>query len=381
MKHTGLFSSYFGVIVIFISLLSCHKDNAANPPENGNPTDSTDTISSPAELTTRVLVDNLSFPWDIFYGPDDHIWMSEKGGRISRVNVATGEVNPLITIGDVVVKGEGGLLGMALSVPIDGLSYLFVAYNYDDPNGNYRQKIVRYNYSDGAVSDPRIIYNEVVGAGIHNGCRLVIAPDGKLLATTGDASNTSLPQDFSSKNGKVLRLNFDGSIPTDNPDPNSAVWSIGHRNAQGLVFAKDSLYSSEHGADSDDEVNMIHRGANYGWPNVRGECEGSETQFCDENNVVEPLISWTPTIAVAGMEYYDSDTISQWTNSLLVCTLKDETLYQLKLNASGSQVTGTETFFRGTFGRLRDVCMSPAGNVYLCTSNGSGDVLVEVRKK
>lgn len=364
---------------VTVMMFSCKKDPAAAPPDNGNPTDSTDT-TAPAALNTRVILNDLTFPWDIFYGPDDHIWMSEKGGRVSRVNPETGELIPLITIDDVLVRGEGGLLGIALSVPIDGVSYFFAAYNYQDGD-DYKEKIVRYNYSQGALSQPVIIHDEVEGAGIHNGCRLVISPDGKLLATTGDASNTNLPQNFNSKNGKVLRINFDGTIPADNPDPTSSVWSIGHRNAQGLVFVHDSLYSSEHGPDSDDEVNMIHRGGNYGWPNVRGKCEGDEESFCNANNVIEPLLDWTPTIAVSGMEFYESDQIPQWKNSLLLCTLKDETLHQLKLNADGTEITGTDQFFRGDFGRLRDVCASPEGNVYVCTSNGTGDVLVEITKK
>jgi glucose/arabinose dehydrogenase len=370
---------------VLMVLLSCHKDQAATPPVDPDPTDSTDTVDTvavPVELRSRVLLDNLSYPWDIFYGPDGHVWMTEKAGKISRVDPSNAEVKTLITIADVKVRGEGGLLGMALSVPIDGVSFLFVAYNYED-GADYKQKIVRYNYdyAENTLSDPRIIHDNVAAAGIHNGCRLVITPDGKLLATTGDASNTSLPQNFSSKNGKSLRINFDGSIPSDNPDPSSTVWSIGHRNAQGLVFARDSLYSSEHGPDTDDEVNMIHRGGNYGWPDVRGTCEDDENAFCEENQVIEPLANWTPTIAVSGMEYYDSDSIPQWKNSLLVCTLKDETLYQLKLNASGSQITEEKTFFRSDYGRLRDVCAAPNGKVYLCTSNGSGDMLIEIEPK
>ena len=367
-------------ILLFI-LISCRKDSSSPPPpDEGNPPDTTDTTGNDPDtpvITTRVILDNLSFPWDIFYGPDDHIWMTEKGGRISRVNPETGEVIPLITIDDVVARGEGGLLGIALSLPMDGTSYLFAAYNYQDGD-DYKQKIVRYRYSANSLSDPLIIHDDVEGAGIHNGCRLVISKDGKLLATTGDASNTSLPQNFASRNGKVLRMNFDGSIPSDNPDRTSTVWSVGHRNPQGLVYVNDSLFSSEHGPDSDDEINIIHRGGNYGWPNVKGKCEASEETFCFDNNVVEPVVSWTPTIAVSGIDYYNNDLLPQWKNSLLVCTLKDETLYQLELNDSGSEIVKSTKFFNGEFGRLRDVCSAPNGKVYLCTSNGDGDQLIEI---
>lgn len=363
------FSAWFSIL-----LFACDKgsDNGEVIPP---PDDTTNVPGDPVKLTTRVLADNLSFPWDIFYGSDGFIWMTEKGGRISRVNGETGEIVPLINISDVQVRGEGGLLGIVLHESGNS-SHLFVAYNYED-GSDYKQKIVRYVYSDNVLSSPIIIHDDVAGAGIHNGCRLVIKGD-KLFVTTGDASDQSLPQDFGSTNGKILRLNLDGSIPEDNPDPSSAVWSMGHRNPQGLVFVNDSLYSTEHGPDSDDEVNMIHRAGNYGWPDVKGDCDGSEQAFCDEHLVVEPLEKWTPTIAVCGLEYYNSDSIPQWKNSLLMCTLKDQTLYQLKLNEGGTETVSTDDFFRGQFGRLRDVCTAPNGKVYLCTSNGDIDKLIEV---
>src|SRR4030095_1738498 len=119
----------------------------------------------------------------------------------------------------------------------------------------------------------------------------------KLFVTTGDASNQSLAQSISSPNGKVLRLNLDGTIPADNPVAGNPYWSWGHRNPQGLVYANNILYSSEHGPSNDDEVNIIERGRNYGWPNVQGFCDaGSEPAFCTANNVREPLKAWTPTI-------------------------------------------------------------------------------------
>jgi len=366
------------ISVFTAAILSCHKDTDGSPdpnPPNDTIPDPPDTATQPVELTTRVLADNLAFPWDIFVGSDGFIWMTEKSGRISRVNAGTGEVIPLLTIDEVLLRGEGGLLGMVLRED-GGTSHLFVAYNYED-GADYKQKVVRYTYANNALTDPTLIHDDVAGAGIHNGCRLVIRND-KLFISTGDASDESLPQNFNSPNGKILRLNLDGSIPSDNPDPSSPVWSMGHRNPQGLVFVHDSLYSSEHGPDRDDEVNMIHRGGNYGWPDVNGVCEGSEQDFCDEHNVVEPLINWTPTIAVSGIEFYNEDEIPQWKNSLLVCTLKDETLYQLKLNDEGTGITGSDTFFRSQFGRLRDVCAAPNGKVYICTSNGTNDKLIEV---
>jgi glucose/arabinose dehydrogenase len=156
----------------------------------------------------------------------------------------------------------------------------------------------------------------------HNGCRLLFSPSKRLWITSRDAGKKLLAQDKSSLSGKILRINTDGSIPTDNPFPNSPIWSFGHRNPQGLVYAKDKLYSTEHCTDIEDEVNI-----NYGWPNVQGECDGNEKTFCSQNNVAQSLYSWTPTIAVCGLEFYNSDYIPQWKNSLLMATLNDQTLY------------------------------------------------------
>lgn len=349
-------------------LNSCEKDNDDDPP------------SEPVALRDSILVNNLSHPWEIVWGPDDFIWMTERGGKISRVNPATGQVVPLITINEVVAQGEGGLLGMVLHPDFNANPHVFVAYNYNSNDG-YREKVVRYTYANNTLTSPAVIVDNIQAAGIHNGCRLLITPDLKLFITTGDASNTALAQNATSLNGKVLRVNLDGSIPADNPTQGSRVWSLGHRNPQGLVFANNRLYSSEHGPNDNDEINIIEKGRNYGWPNVRGACnEQGEQSFCNTNNVKEPIQTWTPTIAVSGMDYYDKDQIPQWKNSLLVATLKNERLMQLKLNSNQTAVDSVAEYFTGKYGRMRDLCISPDGTVYICTSKGN-DVIVEVKAK
>ena len=356
---------------IALSTLSCKRNDSPETPP----------ITTPAEITSKVLAANLNFPWEILWGPDNMIWMTERTGKISRVDPSTGAVTPLATIDEVVSNGEGGLLGMVLYPANTQPSSVYVAYDYDK-SGTYTGKVVRYDYNNGTISNPFVIIDDLEAAGIHNGCRLVISSDNKLFITTGDASNQSNPQNFSSRNGKILRLNPDGSIPADNPDPASPVWSLGHRNPQGLVFINDSLFSSEHGPDSDDEVNIIHKGSNYGWPEVRGICDGPEQSFCSANNIVEPIINWTPTIAVCGIDYYNNDLIPQWKNSILMCTLKDSRLKQLKLSSDQKAVDSTADFLVNQYGRLRDICIAPDGRVFICTSNGgNSDVLVEVNKK
>lgn len=329
-----------------------------------------------AGIKERVLTEQLQYPWEICWGADNSIWMTERGGRISRVDTGSGKVTPLLTIADVRAQGEGGLLGMALHPDFKTTPYVYVAYDYESNDG-YKEKIVRYIFNGTSLHSAIVLLDNIEASGIHNGCRLLFGPDKKIYISTGDASHQSLPQDKSAINGKILRLNIDGSIPADNPIAGSPVWSFGHRNPQGLVFVGNQLFGSEHGPDSDDEINIIEKGRNYGWPEVKGFCnETSEQVFCRSNNVKEPIKAWSPTLAVSGMDYYHSTAISEWKNSLLLATLKAGRLVQLQLNDAHTAVISTKDFMTNNYGRLRDVCISPDGKVYVCTSNGNNDKII-----
>jgi glucose/arabinose dehydrogenase len=356
------------IIQSFVALQSCKKSNQNVEPPGA------------VEIRDSIIVQNLSNPWEILWGPDDHIWMTERAGKISRVNPSTGALIPVLTIAEVVSKGEGGLLGMVLHPNFLTTPHLFVVYNYN--NGPvYREKVVRYTYNGTTLVDPVTIIDNISAANVHNGSRLLII-DNKLFITTGDAGNSRLSQNAASVNGKILRLNLDGTIPADNPVPNNPYWTLGHRNPQGLVFANNRLYSSEHGPSNDDEINIIEKGRNYGWPDVHGYCAGPiEDDFCTANNVANPIQAWTPTIATCGLDYYNSDLITQWKNSLLMATLKNARLYQMKLDETFSRITHTNEYFTNKYARIRDICISPAGKVYFCTSNLSNDKIVEISKK
>ncbi len=325
------------------------------------------------EVDTNTIVHNLDTPWEILWGPDDQIWFTERSGKISKVHPVTGELTELITIGEVYEQGESGLLGMVLHPDFNNHPHVFVVYTYLG-SSNIRERLVRYTYADGTLGSPVTLLEEIAGAGNHDGSRLVIDADQKLYMTTGDAAQTSLSQNLSSLSGKVLRLNLDGSVPDDNPISGSYLWSWGHRNPQGLVLAPSGiLYSSEHGPSTDDEVNIIEKGRNYGWPTVRGFCDtGTETQFCADSNVHEPIAAWTPTLAVAGLDYYHTGDIPHWENSLLLTTLKEAELVVLELSQDGRSVVQEEIYFDNWWGRLRDLCISPDGRVFLAVSNRDG---------
>ncbi|TAL70412.1 MAG: T9SS type A sorting domain-containing protein [Bacteroidetes bacterium] len=336
--------------------------------------------SAQTELKTRDLVTGLDTPWEIIWGPDNYIWMTERYGRVSRVNPQTGELTEILRLPEVLEDGERGLMGMVLhpqfysQVPeIPNYPYVYLIYNYGT-KADSKVKIVRYTYSDNKLDSPVELMKDIPGAWNHDGSRLWINPnDWTLYVTMGDAAVSDRAQNLSSLNGKILRMNLDGTIPSDNPYGNSYVWSWGHRNPQGLVVAKGIIYSSEHGPDTDDELNIIYKGRNYGWPNVRGFCDlPAEKTFCEQNDVVEPIACWTPTIAAAGIDYYNYDLISDWKNSILLVALKGSKLVQLKLSEPGTEIVSQTNYFAGKFGRLRDICISPDGKVYIATSNKDG---------
>ena len=334
----------------------------------------------PTTVTASALAGNLRTIWELAWGPDNFIWMTERAGRISRVNPATGQVSLLLTLPDVTESNESGLLGLAvmepfpLSVPPVATYWVFVVYNYTN-QGVLKEKLVRYSYNPGAItlSNPLVLLGNIVATTNHSGSRLLVLPDRTILMTTGDALVASEAQNPASLNGKILRLNLDGTIPANNPTPGSLVYTLGHRNPQGLVSLPNGrIYSSEHGPSNDDEINKIEPGRNYGWPNVEGFCNlPAEATFCAANNVREPLTTWTPTIAPAGLAYYDHPAIPGWRGSLLLAVLKDSKLVQLPLDAAGL-IVGNGTNFLTTFGRLRAICVSPQGKVYIGTSNRDG---------
>jgi glucose/arabinose dehydrogenase len=304
------------------------------------------------------------------------------------MNPVTGEVTLAKHIEEVVSTTPfNGLLGMVLHPDFANNPYVYVVYNYRGAQDIYLEKVVRYTYDGATLVSPKTIVNNIKGRSggdfIHNGSRLVIGPDMKLYITTGDANRREIfPQNHRFLNGKILRVNLDGTIPADNPYGN-VVWAIGQRNPQGLVYANGILYSSMHGESTNDEINIIEKGGNYGWPYVEGYCDlAKEKTFCAENNVIEPIYAWTPTIAPSGLDYYNHDAIGAWKNSLLVAVLKDEELIQLKLNAAGTAVESEHNYFKGKFGRMRDIAISPDGAVYICTDNGNdADMIIEVRNK
>ncbi|MBG9374783.1 PQQ-dependent sugar dehydrogenase [Panacibacter sp. DH6] len=368
-------------------LFACKKENLTT--QSVDALSATNAVSS-FQPTVAVLNNQLNYPWEILWGPDNYIWFTEREGHVNRMNPATGEVTPVATIADVATTTNyNGLMGMVLHPQFETNPYVYVVYNYLAPSDTMFEKVVRFMYDGKTLVSPTILVDSIIGKKngnyIHNGARLVISPDMKLFISTADANHRYLlPQNRNSLNGKILRVNLDGSIPADNPFGN-AVWATGMRNPQGLVYASNGkMYSSMHGQTTDDEIDIIERKGNYGWPYIEGYINQDsirEVRFANNYKTIEPIYAWTPTIAPSGMDYYDKDSIAEWKNSLLVAVLKDEKLLQLKLNASGTAVESETAFLQHQYGRLRDVAIAPNGDVYVCTDNGNNaDMIIRISK-
>lgn len=349
-------------------------------------------------LDVRVVIqgnnqsNGIDIPWEIQWGPDDHIWMTERYGRVSRLDPETGTRTTILDLTSTVYdNSESGLLGLALHPDFGNTPQVFLAYTYY--SGGVKERIVRYDYNGttGMLENPLTLVQGINGNTTHIGCRLLILPDNTLLATTGDYQNQSSPQNENSVSGKILRMNLDGTIPSDNPfGPSSYLYSIGHRNAQGLVYAPNGiLYSSEHGPSTNDEFNIITPGGNYGWPDIEGFCNesGELTDCANMTNYQDPLAIWYEgsTIAPSDLVWYDHPAIPEWQGKMLMTVLKAEHLKVIEVdNVDGTSVVSQEILFNnshannpsssfssGTFDRLRDICVAPDGRVFLATNGPS----------
>jgi aldose sugar dehydrogenase len=340
---------------------------STTPPASTTPPPATTLVDG---FQTRTVVNNLDIPWELVWGSDNFIWATERRGTIVRVNPETGAKTEILRLTDCYASGDLGLLGMALHPDFRTTPHVFIVYTYQNPN--VIQKVVRYTYNGTNLVEPQIILDRIDAGNTHVGSRLLITPDRRLLVTTGDAQNTSASQSMTALSGKVLRMNLDGTIPTDNPFPNSYIYTLGHRNSQGLLLHPNGLlYSSEHGTQIDDELNIIERGRNYGWPNVIGKIDNAERDFATRNNVVESIFEWTPNIAPADLAWYASDRIPSLRNKMLMAVLRDQYLSVLTLSANGRSVVREERLFPSRYGRLRDVLVSPDGRIFLATNGSS----------
>jgi aldose sugar dehydrogenase len=283
------------------------------------------------------VAQGLDTPWAIDFLPDGRMIFTERKGTVS---IWDGNITKALELA-VDETGEGGLLGIAVDPLFNQTNSIFLYYTDEDSN-----RISMFRLIDGRMQDETVILDDIPSSGNHNGGRLKFGPDGYLYATTGDAGDPQSAQDLSSLAGKILRLGKDGSVPEDNPFGNY-VWSYGHRNPQGLAWDNETMYASEHGPSRMDEINIIQKGGNYGWPDT-----------CLEQEGIRPIICYTDfTLAPSGIAMHNG--------ILYVTGLRGEQLRKIDLE------TMEEKIAVSGIGRIREAVYHE-GLLYIATSNMDG---------
>lgn len=338
----------FKVCSILLSMILLISGCSLFEKENLQPRDHEEDEAIVLQPEIEVVADTLSVPWSIS-AVNETFYVSERTGSIVKIDNGKMERQQVELEKPLAKAAEAGLLGFVLDPGFPANQKAFAYYTYENGKGQFNRVVV-LQLEGNQWREERILLDKIPSAAYHHGGRMKIGRDGKLYITTGDATTPELSQDKTSLNGKILRMNLDGSIPGDNPFGNSYVYSYGHRNPQGLVWMGDTLYASEHGQSAHDEVNLIKPGANYGWPVIQGNEEktGMETPLFQSGNE-----TWAPS----GMAAHDG--------RLYVATLRGNAIrvFDIKRNTTSPVITG--------LGRLRDVYVDDE-YLYFISNNTDG---------
>ena len=312
----------------------------------------------------------LEVPWSIVWAPDGRMILTERPGRVRVIENGTLRPQPLFVVPDVESTGESGLMSVALHPQFSSNHFIYLSYAY----ARDKVRVARYRETPEGFVDRKVIIEDIPAAQFHAGCRIRFGPDGKLYITTGDATQRQLAQQLNSLAGKTLRLNDDGTVPQDNPfvsqqNARPEIWTYGHRNSQGMDWQPGSnlMFQTEHGPsgfdgpEGGDEVNIVERGKNYGWPLIHHK----ETRAGLES----PLLEYTPACAPASGMFYRGSVFSQFKGNFFFGCLRGERLIRVVLD--GRRVVSQEDLVKG-YGRIRDVAEGPDGWLYFSTSNRDG---------
>lgn len=310
------------------------------------------------------LAKNMVVPWQIVFLPDNTMLFTERNGKLRIYRDGKLLDKPAFTVPDIPQRNKTGLLGLVLHPDFVTNRYIYMANNYNQGN-RMRLQVVRYEFRNDTLLKPLIIRDDIPANQNHTGCRLVFGPDRKLYITTGDADQAILSQDLKTYNGKILRVNDDGSTPKDNPfftndTARKDIFSYGHRNPQGFAFqpGTNTIFATEHGPTGGDEINIIKKGQDYGWPVIHHQ----QTR----EGMVTPIAEFSPSIGPSGTIFYTADKFPELKNRLLVACLRGEGI--LKVTLDGDKILSQEMLFKKKFGRIRCVVQGPDGYLYFSTS-------------
>jgi aldose sugar dehydrogenase len=343
--------------------------------------------SSVGQLEVQTVASGLVHPWSLAFLPDGKMLVTERPGRMRIVTVEGQLSPPLKGVPDVWASGQGGLLDVVTDKAFAQNRTIYFCFS-ERTSGGGRTAVARATLNDGngRLDDVRIVFrqNGPLSSGNHYGCRIVQANDGNLFVTLGEHfSYRNEAQNLDNHLGKLIRITPDGAAPPDNPfvgrdGAKPEVWSFGHRNEQGLAInpASGELWEIEHGPRGGDEVNIIAKGKNYGWPVIGYGMDYSGAKIHEttvKDGMEQPIKYWVPSIAPSGMAFYTGKLFPKWNGSLFTGALAGKMLVRLSLN--GNTVTGEERLLQNLYERIRDVRQGPDGALWLLTDNPAGRIL------
>lgn len=327
----------------------------------------------------ETVTDGLTNPWGVEKMPDGRFIITERGGRVWVVSADGAQKTEVTGVPEVVARGQGGLLDVTLHPGFAENGWIYLAFSKPTGNGALTA-IVRGRLDGSHFADVETVFDppadQATGGGNHFGCRIVFDGRGYMFFSIGDRGGPTNPdnlaQSLGSVTGKIHRLHDDGRVPADNPFVNTpgaapSIWALGVRNPQGLVYdaATGRLWETEHGPRGGDELNLIRKGANYGWPLATFGINYSGSGISERTSLPgmeDPVVQWTPVIAASGLELYHGDQFSRWRGNLFAGGLAGQKVVRIQLN--GTAVTRQENLLEGT-GRIRDVRAFDDGFLYV----------------
>lgn len=374
MKNMRIGAIQISFQLLLLSTLFVSGCGQANKAGAENEIDTTQAKAGNAvKFRLETVAGGLEVPWAFAWLPDGRLLVTERPGRVRIIEKDKLRPEPVFIVPDVEPSSESGLMDITLHPAFASNSFIYLAYAYNQDGRHV--KVVRYKFAGDKFTEPKIILQGVPGAPNHAGMRCDFGTDGKLYISAGDSTDWELAQKMDSLAGKILRVNDDGTIPPDNPFVNQKnvrpeIWATGVRNPQGLAWQPDSnlLFETEHGPSGfdgpggGDEVNIIEKGKNYGWPVIhhRDTKEGMES----------PLLEYTPAVAPASAMFYKGSVFPDFKGNFFFGNLRGETIIRVILN--GRNVVAQERLLEDKLGRIREVAEGPDGYIYFSTSNRDG---------
>ena len=340
-----------------------------------------DSVEKTKKETFRVetFIEGFDIPWGMVFLPNQNLIVSDRNGSLWLVDYKEKSKTKISGVPNVRYKGQGGLLDVEIHPEFINNNYIYIGFtDYLNSKKNRTfTSIIRARLKNISLTDQKIIYKAddtfYDNSTIHYGTRIVFDDKGFLYFSIGDRGKRNQAQLLDYPNGKIHRLNADGSIPSDNPffENNNAIksiWTYGNRNPQGLAIYPSSsiLFETEHGPRGGDELNILSSGKNYGWPEItygKNYSGTTITKYTHKEGMEQPVIHWTPSIAVCGIDFYDGELFNNWKNNLLVSSLKFERLYRLEIDDDDKVIDQEIIYEAGS--RIRDVQTGPEGFIYI----------------